>query len=222
MKKQGAPEPIAALNRVPIHESGEHVVDIREHCPHVRVREEGIVPFVRLRVAEMLNDAARRLPEGWLLKVNSAWRSLQDQKEMYDRYFQQLKADHPKWSHATLRRQANRFFAPYDQPAPPGHCTGGAVDVSLIKPDGTDADMRSPLEGWYAAYTYRQGLSEDAHLNRMLMLRVMTEAGFSNCRDEFWHYSYGDSAWAVRVGATIAIYGLVEIDVAPTFVFRDS
>lgn len=213
MEKQGSPEPIAALNRIPIHESGEPMVDIREHCPRVRVREEGLVPFVRKHVAAMLNDAASRLPEGWVLKVNSAWRSLQYQKEIYDRYFEQLKADHPHWSYATLRRQTNRFFAPYDQPAPPGHCTGGAVDVSLIKPDGTDADMRSPLEGWYAAYTYRQGLSEEAHSNRMRMLQVMTEAGFSNCRDEFWHYSYGDSAWAVRTGAPIAIYGRVEIEI---------
>lgn len=212
MIKQGAPEPIAALNRVPIRECSERMVDIRECCPLVCVREEGIVPFVRSRVAEMLNEVASRLPEGWGLKVNSAWRSLEYQKEIYDRYYEQLKADHPSWSYATLRRQTNRFFAPYDQPVPPGHCTGGAVDVSLIKPDGTDADMRSPLEGWYAAYTYRQGLSQEAHFNRMLMLRVMTEAGFSNCRDEFWHYSYGDSAWAVRTGAPFAIYGLVEME----------
>jgi zinc D-Ala-D-Ala dipeptidase len=32
----------------------------------------------------------------------------------------------------------------------------------------------------------------------------------SNCRDEYWHWSYGDSAWAVRVGAVEACYGLIE------------
>lgn len=38
----------------------------------------------------------------------------------------------------------------------------------------------------------------------------MHNAGFSNCRDEYWHWSYGDSAWSVRAGASDAIYGLIE------------
>ncbi|MCW5934119.1 MAG: D-alanyl-D-alanine carboxypeptidase family protein [Fimbriimonadia bacterium] len=209
--KQGAPEPIAALNRIPIQECGEPMVDLRLVCPQIALRDEKkLVPFLRAGVTQMLNEAASRLPDGWQLKVLSAWRALQDQKEIYDHYYEQLRADHPNWNRATLRRQTNHFFAPYDQPAPPGHCTGGAVDVGLIKPDGTDADLRSPFEGWKAAYTYRAGLAPEAHFNRHLLLRVMTEAGFSNCRDEFWHFSYGDSAWAVRIGAPLAIYGLVE------------
>jgi D-alanyl-D-alanine dipeptidase len=40
----------------------------------------------------------------------------------------------------------------------------------------------------------------------------MAEAGFSNCYDEWWHWSYGDAGWAVRLGHPQAIYGLV-IDV---------
>jgi GrpB-like predicted nucleotidyltransferase (UPF0157 family) len=38
----------------------------------------------------------------------------------------------------------------------------------------------------------------------------MHSTGLSNCRDEFWHWSYGDSPWAVRVGASAACYGLIE------------
>ena len=40
----------------------------------------------------------------------------------------------------------------------------------------------------------------------------MIEAGFSNCRDEWWHYSYGDAGWAVRTGAPTCMYGLIELD----------
>jgi D-alanyl-D-alanine dipeptidase len=36
----------------------------------------------------------------------------------------------------------------------------------------------------------------------------MLDVGFSNCRDEYWHYSFGDSAWAVRIGASECPYGL--------------
>ena len=37
----------------------------------------------------------------------------------------------------------------------------------------------------------------------------MTEAGFSNCYDEWWHWSYGDAGWARRLCLPHAIYGLV-------------
>ena len=40
----------------------------------------------------------------------------------------------------------------------------------------------------------------------------MLAAGFSNCRDEYWHYSYGDAGWAVRMGLTECVYGLSELD----------
>src|SRR5262249_28504890 len=35
-----------------------------------------------------------------------------------------------------------------------------------------------------------------------------------NCRDEFWHYSWGDSAWAVRVGESECPYGWAHPPVA--------
>jgi len=30
----------------------------------------------------------------------------------------------------------------------------------------------------------------------------MLEVDFSNCRDEWWHYSWGDAGWAVRMSET--------------------
>jgi len=105
----------------------------------------------------------------------------------------------------------NRFFAPVDQKAPPGHCTGGAVDVQLLGPGGKPLDVTSPFTGWQAAPTWIEGLTPEAKRNRMILVEAMLGAGFSNCRDEFWHYSYGDAAWAVRVGADYCIYGLAEL-----------
>src|SRR5205823_9153848 len=101
----------------------------------------------------------------------------------------------------------NKYFAPYDQKAPPGHCTGGAIDVGLLDPSGQPLDMTSPTTGWKAAYTWSDKISPDARQNRMIMVEAMLGAGFSNCRDEFWHYSWGDSAWAVRVGEFECPYG---------------
>lgn len=207
----GAPEPIAALNRIKIVENGEGLVDIRDFCPNVEVRE-GICPYLRVTVAEMLNHAQSGLPGGYRFRVGTALRTLSMQRKGWDGYFSQIKAEHPVWPLSALRRATNRFFAPYDQPAPPGHCTGAAVDVTLLGPNGDAVDVTSPLSGWEAAYTWSERLSEDARYNRMVIVNGMLSAGFSNCREEYWHYSWGDSAWAVRVGEKTCPYGFVEAE----------
>lgn len=205
---RGAPEPIQALNRVRIVETGEPLVDIREWCPDVLVADRAR-PYLRRTVADMLNMVASRLPEGLQLRVTTALRTLDEQRRLWDNYYAQLRKKHPEWSQATLIRAVNRYFAPTDQPAPPGHCTGGAVDVELVGPDREPLDMCAPLGRWEAAATWTSGLSEAAHRNRMVMVHAMLDAGFSNCREEFWHYSWGDSAWAVRVRRDRCPYGLV-------------
>ena len=112
---------------------------------------------------------------------------------------------------SALRRYCNKRWAPPDVKAPPGHCTGAAVDVKLFTL-GTSEEMDhvSPYtEWWDAASTRVGGLAESAAATRRLLCYAMHSAGFSNCRDEYWHWSYGDSAWAVRVGASEASYGLI-------------
>jgi len=207
--RQGAAEPIAALNRVRIEETGEPLVDIRDACPSVDVRED-CCPYLRRTVAEMVNRAQASLGPGLRLRVTTALRTLAKQRAHWDTYFAQLRERHPEWPLSALRRATNRYFAPYDQKAPPGHCTGGAVDVQLLGESGEPLDMVSPLEHWAAAYTWTDRISPEARTNRMLMVNAMLGAGFSNCREEFWHYSYGDSAWAVRCGLAACPYGLVE------------
>lgn len=204
----GAPEPIAALNRIRIKETGEPLVDIRVWCPSVVVLEK-VRPYLRQTVADMLNAAAANLPEQYRLQVSTALRTIDEQRRHWDTYYAKLRSEHPDWPEAVLRRAVNRYFAPTDQPAPPGHCTGGAVDVQLLDEDGNVLDLSAPLDNWQAAYTWTCRISPEARERRMILVRAMLDAGFSNCREEFWHYSYGDSAWAVRVGQPECPYGLV-------------
>lgn len=212
LNKLGAPEPIAALNRVKILESKlpftkrEPLVDIRIHCPAITLTER-VCPYLRDKVAGMLNQAQNSLPEGYKLRVGTALRTLNMQKSGWDGYHTRMKTENPQWPLSTLRRSTNKYYAPYDQPAPPGHCTGGAVDVGLDDPTGNSLDMIAPTEGWEAAYTWSEKISPEAKMNRMMMVEAMLGAGFSNCRDEYWHYSWGDSAWAVRVGEKVCPYG---------------
>lgn len=206
---KGVPEPIRALNRVRLVECHEPLVDLRRCCPGLRVSRR-CIPYVRKTVADMLNRAQELLPRGYRLWVRTAYRTLQMQQEMYDRNFRRIQEEHPDWSLAAVRRATNRFFAPYDQKAPPGHCTGAAVDVHLLTPSGHPAELWAPLQGWQAAPTWVAGLGPAALANRAILYDAMMGAGFSNCRDEFWHYSYGDAAWAVRTGRDTCIYGLCE------------
>ena len=208
----GSPEPIAALNRVRIAElaqlweAREPLVDIRAYCPGV-VCNEGICPYLRLRVADMLNRAQASLPPGYKLKVGTALRTPSMQRHGWDNYFQKMRDEHPDWPLSALRRATNKYHAPYDQKAPPGHCTGGAVDVGLLDPEGNALDMVAPTQGWEAVDTFTTKISPESRANRMLMVEAMLGAGFSNCRDEYWHYSWGDSGWAVRVGESECPYG---------------
>ena len=41
----------------------------------------------------------------------------------------------------------------------------------------------------------------------ILLVDLLTSVGFSNYPGEWWHYSCGESAWALRVEAPHAVYG---------------
>ena len=208
-KSGGMREPISALNQVTLKECDEPLVNLRSYCPYVCVART-CLPLLRVSVAQKLNSAQELLPPGYQLWVRTALRTLERQRVLYETYSTQLRDLHPEWSHSTLRRAANRFFAPTDQKAPPGHCTGGAVDVKLLSPHGKLVDVLSPYTGWQAAPTWVTGLTPRAQKFRLILVQSMLDAGFSNCQDEYWHYSYGDAAWAVRTGTSYCIYGLIE------------
>jgi D-alanyl-D-alanine dipeptidase len=204
------PEPFRLMNRIPIIENGEPLVDLRETNKELSFGDY-CLPYVRESVAQALKSATERVPEHLDLRIFTALRTLEQQAEMYWGNYRRAREAHPEWPESIVRKMTNRFFAPPDAKAPPGHCTGGAVDVGLLLRDsGEGLDVRSPLEGWKGAPTMARGLSPEAAENRRLLCYMMHSTGLSNCRDEFWHWSYGDSAWAVRVGVGAACYGLIE------------
>lgn len=205
-----APEPFRLINRVPIIDNGESLVDLRETNPDLTFSDH-CLPYVRSSVARALEVATRRIPSHLELRVFTALRTLEQQSEMYWSNYNRAKEAHPDWPESVLRKMTNRFFAPPDAKAPPGHCTGAAVDVGLFERESGQAlDMRTPLEGWKGAPTAVQGLDVDSAENRRLLCYLMHSTGLSNCRDEFWHWSYGDSAWAVRMAESVACYGAID------------
>ncbi len=203
------PEPVVAIDRVPVRESGQELVNVEEFIPGIRVRKSP--QYARRTVAEMIREARGLLPEGYNLEIRTVFRSLEYQQTIYHKYFSQLQEKHPDWGPSQLRREVNKFLAPPDAKHPPGHTTGGAVDLTIIDPKGQELDMTStikPMESANVTFpTYSKLITPRAARNRQMLVDIMLEVGFSNFPGEWWHFSYGDSAWAVRVHAPEAIYG---------------
>jgi D-alanyl-D-alanine dipeptidase len=86
------------------------------------------------------------------------------------------------------------------------------LDVNLLDQRGEVVDVVSPYTQMQGHPTYVYGLTEAAHRHRMILVETMLAVGFSNCRDEWWHYSYGDAGWAVRTGETECFYGKLDMD----------
>jgi D-alanyl-D-alanine dipeptidase len=199
-------EPMSAVNRVIIRDNGEPLVDLEQRLPGLVYKERPCL--VRATVAEMLAKAQSSLPAGLRLRMSQAYRSLERQQKLYRDVYEKRKAEHPAWSEAQLRRAVNKYVAPPDAKAPPGHSTGGAVDLSIADAEGRDLDMTSPFEfGIKGAATYSPDISPQTRANRQILINAMSATGFSNCADEWWHWSYGDSAWAARTGRHACCYG---------------
>ncbi len=170
--------------------------------------------FLRASVYARLLDAQRRLGEvlpGWRLHLLDAWRPLAVQAFMVAHTEAQLRRESPELSEQALRERVLTYWAPPSDDAarPPPHSTGAAVDVTLRDAQGEVADMGSPFDepterSWPGHF---ESSRPEVHRRRMALAEVMREAGFVGHRQEWWHFSHGDRAWARELGLPVARYG---------------
>jgi len=208
-------EPLTKLRAVPVEDNREPLLDPRTLSQRIHFAEKhpkfvGMprTPRVRQSVAEKLAQAAGALPDGVDLVIIEGFRPLAQQRFMYEEIKADFARHHPEWNKATLHRITNTMSAPPDDPCPPPHTTGGAVDLSLFRVNSGDwLDMTSPFEmDETSAPGDTPGLSAEAQANRRLLFGALEPTGLTNYLGEWWHWSYGDSGWALRVGAKTALY----------------
>lgn len=158
---------------------------------------------------------------GLRLHVFDAWRPPAVQAYFHDTWVPEaLRKRRPDLGEEALRREVRRYWAaPSADPARPApHSTGGAFDLTLVWEDGEPLFMGGLFDDASAvSHTDRfeaptpaadfSFSAEEARANRRLLFWVMTEAGFANYPDEWWHYSWGDQMWAALTGAPAAFYG---------------
>ena len=204
-------EPMRKLRSIKIVENHEPLVDLRDTCPDV-ILKPGCLPLLRETVAGMVSHVQSLLPPGHKLTVGTCLRTLEMQKQIRDSIHADMAQKNPGWSLATMNRTLNRMVAPLDILSPPPHTTGAALDVGVQGPDGVDLVFSGVEDWWSVAPTYFHKLSDEARRNREMLIAAMEHAGLTNYLGEWWHWSYGDQGWALRVGSPIAYYGSVLVD----------
>ncbi len=166
----------------------------------------------------MLAKAQSLLPRGLRLHIVGAFRPFEIQRLMYNAARDELREKHPAWDEDLLTEYINVFSAPPIWDTPPPHTTGGAVDLFLCDEHGERLDFISPFEmGWESAPTAIEGLSPQARANRDLLCDVLTQSGLTNFPGEWWHWSWGEPGWALRIGQPAALYGAVPEDAIPAW-----
>ncbi|MGH7089198.1 MAG: M15 family metallopeptidase, partial [Stellaceae bacterium] len=73
------------------------------------------------------------------------------------------------------------------------HSRGAAVDLTLIDADGAELEMGTGFDAFTPlSHHGTTALPIAAQRNRMLLLGLMTAAGWDFYRNEWWHYQLFD------------------------------
>lgn len=152
--------------------------------------------WLRQTVLDRLLEAQRALPSNFGLAVWDAWRSPTTIRALYQHFYGPGSTLPPG------------FLADPDGPHVPAHSTGGAVDVTLTL-HGEVLELGTPFDEFtdLAAAMAFEDQPGEIRDRRRLLRATMLQAGFVGFDDEWWHFSFGDQAWADATGARQVLYG---------------
>ena len=156
------------------------------------------IAYVRKTVADMLIKAAESLPSGMKLKVLDAWRSIETQKAIYNKLFEDITMSERYLTEAEAHVMTQKYVS-FPNENCYLHGTGGSVDVTVVDKNGNDLHMGTAFDAFtYNAQTdyYENRLNLRIFFNRRILYKAMIDAGFVNNPEEWWHYSYGDAIWS--------------------------
>jgi D-alanyl-D-alanine dipeptidase len=211
---------ISGWEHVPIVESHEPLVALEDAgflVEHVYYDQgvPGSLPqcLARQGVVERLLQARALLPASYNFLIWDAYRPLQVQAFLFNRYKAQLRRQYPHLSEEALNRKTETYLTlPSTDPTRPSpHNTGAALDLTLAK-EGVPLDMGTPFDHFDREATpdFFENATDPHGLqirnNRRFFFHILSAAGFKNYPYEWWHWSYGDQMACVGTGKP-AIYG---------------
>lgn len=205
------------LEKVHIEENGERMLYLPKHLPKTiflnpnKKDSRYQIFYLREGVVNRLKYIQKNLPEGYHLWLANTTRTLKIVMELYDMYIERFQKEELGLSKKQVDLKVRNILAMPDDKIPPGHMTGGVLDVLLADDAGKRFAMKvdkKKIPNEVQSFTFYPNLPKEIKKNRKILYDAMTSAGFNNYFREFWHYSYGDAYWAVRRKDKKAIYGI--------------
>lgn len=202
--------PARVINDIEINENNEPLIDLRKDNSFffddkLKYKKE---IFVRKTVYEKLKEAHKYLPKKYNFKIFSAYRSLEEQKLIWEKKYNEFKSKNPDLSEEELTKKTKVFCAD-PRSGFGGHQTGGAIDIGLCDDYGNIYEMGTKhSEISSKTKTKSSKLTIQENKNRHILLNALSKTGFKNYPAEWWHHSYGDRMWAAYSGKKKCIYGL--------------
>ena len=176
-----------------------------KECYEPLVKYQNVL--VRKSVANMLEKAENLLPADYSLKILCGYRSLKEQQRNWDEGIKKLKQQLPQLSlkeieniNRKMNANPNNGFGP--------HQTGGAIDLTLLY-NKKALDMGGEYLSNINSKTKSKSITKEQKYNRSILIKVMEKAGFQNYPNEWWHWSFGDRAYATYKNKSFAIYGQI-------------
>lgn len=205
---------------IPIHETNEPLVDLStypfiiEPAYYQQGLSDDPVVWIRLGVATMLLAAQNQFEGNYRFKIWDGYRPRDVQAKLYETLWNQLARQHPGLSPKQLHQQTQQYIHPaFDPQHVPPHTTGGTVDLTLVDKTGTALPMGTSFDhfGPESASDYFEATGTDYTIrnNRRTLIQAMKSAGFTVHQNEWWHFDYGNQAWAAGSGQPAARYGEV-------------
>jgi len=167
--------------------------------------------YLRKTLVKKLKQVSQSLPQGIHLKLNEGYRSLEKQKQIWDKEFEKIKKKNPKIRKSEIER-LTRLCVAYPIKNACGHQTGGAIDLTLCRKNGRTLNMGTEiLEFNKKTKTQNFHLTREERNNRKILKQTMEKYDFINFPGEWWHYCYGDKIWAAYKKKKYAIYNSTTI-----------
>lgn len=203
----------------PIYEYGEELISLHDinngKLSIIPIYFKQSVPYsiydclVQKTVGDMLLDSTSFLPKGYKLVIWDSWRPLEVQRFLFEQIKNQFRIEFPHFDGHELMEYTQRFvpFPSHDPTKPSPHYTGGPIDLTICNESEEYLDMGTEFDEMNkkANTRYYEELEESGHKlnakeknilhNRRFLYQIMTEIGFTNYHEEWWHFDYGNQFW---------------------------
>lgn len=166
--------------------------------------------YTRKAILLRLENVLETIPSSLGLIIFDVFRSMTTQVAMYNNFYSTISRENPSFSKEKLHTETKKFAAHPNEPSRfkiPPHNTGGSVDLALFDLTtnetldfGTEFDNLTELArtNFFDTNEYPDFDPSRIHIikkNRRMLFNAMTQNGFINFENEWWHFSLGDCLW---------------------------